>query len=117
MEISMYTAKKFDWRIFFILLTASTFGVIAIFPYSLALQAGQVEALKAQLPFPFPVYLLIQILQNVLLFAVAIGLGMLAANRIGLGLPILEAKLAGEKVGAKSKPYSRSASSLGWSVH
>jgi hypothetical protein len=39
----------------------------------------------------------------VLLFAVAIGLGMLAANRIGLGLPILEAKLSGEKVGAKIK--------------
>ena len=37
------------------------------------------------------------------MFAVAIGLGMLAANRIGLGLPILEAKLAGEKVGARIK--------------
>ena len=99
----MYTVKKFDWRIFFILLAAATFGVIAIFPYSLALLAGQLEALKTQLPFPFPVYLLMQVLQSVLLFAVAIGLGMLAANRIGLGLPILEAKLAGENVGAKIK--------------
>jgi membrane protease YdiL (CAAX protease family) len=99
----MYTAKKFDWRIFFILLAAATFGVIAILPYTLALQQGQLEALKDQLPYPLPVLLTLQVLQNVLLFAVAIGLGMLAANRIGLGLPILEAKLAGEKVGAKIK--------------
>ena len=99
----MYATKKFDWRIFFILLAAATFGVIAIFPYALAMQAGQLEAFKAQLPYPFSVLLIIQVLQNVLLFALAIGLGMLAANRIGLGLPILEAKLAGEKVGAKIK--------------
>lgn len=99
----MYTAKKFDWRIFFILLGAATFGVIAIFPYSLALQAGQLEAIEAQLPYPLPVLIAIQILQNVVLFAIVIGLGMLAANRIGLGLPFLEAKLAGEKVWPRVK--------------
>ena len=99
----MHSAKKFDWRIFFILLAAATFGVIAIIPYSLALQAGQLEAFKAQLTIPFPLLIVLQILQNMVIFAVAIGLGMLAANRIGLGLPILEAKLAGEKVGEKIK--------------
>jgi membrane protease YdiL (CAAX protease family) len=99
----MNTIKKFDWRIFFILLAAATFGVIAIIPYSLALQQGQLEALEAQLPYPLAVVIILQLLQNVVLFAVTIGLCMLAANRIGLGLPILEAKLAGEKVGAKVK--------------
>jgi len=99
----MYTAKKFDWRIFFILLGAATFGVIAIFPYSLALQAEQLEAIEAQLPYPLPVVLILQVLQNVVIFAVAIGLGLLAANRIGLGLPILEAKLAGEKAWPRIK--------------
>lgn len=99
----MYTAKKFDWRIFFILLTAATFGVIAIFPYSLAMQAGQLEAIESQLPYPLPVLIAIQVLQNVLMFAVVIAMGMLAANRIGLGLPILEAKLAGEKVWPRIK--------------
>jgi len=99
----MYTAKKFDWRIFFILLAAATFGVIAIIPYSLALQAGQLTAFEAQLPMPLSLLIVLQILQNMVLFAVAIGLGMMAANRIGLGLPILEAKLAGEKVSRKIK--------------
>jgi hypothetical protein len=99
----MYTAKKFDWRIFFILLAAATFGVIAVLPYSLAMQAGLLETIKTQLSFPFEVVLIINVLQSVVLFAVAIGLGMLAANRIGLGLPILEAKLASEKVWPKIK--------------
>jgi Type II CAAX prenyl endopeptidase Rce1-like len=99
----MNTTKKIDWRIFFILLAAATFGVIAIIPYSLALQQGQLEAFEAQLPYPLPVLITIQVLQNMVMFAIAIGLGLLAANRIGLGLPILEAKLAGEKVGAKIK--------------
>jgi hypothetical protein len=99
----MYAAKKFDWRIFFILLAAATFGVIAIIPYSLALQAGQLTAFEAQLPMPLSLLIVLQILQNMVLFAVAIGLGMMAANRIGLGLPILEAKLAGEKVSGKIK--------------
>ncbi len=99
----MVTAKKFDWRIFFILLAAATFGVIAIIPYSLALQQVQLEALASQLPYPLPVLLTLQILQNVLMFAVVIAIGMLAANRIGLGLPILEAKLAGEKVWPRIK--------------
>jgi hypothetical protein len=41
----MNTAKKFDWRIFFTLLAAATLGVIAIVPYSLALQQGQLETI------------------------------------------------------------------------
>jgi hypothetical protein len=65
------------------------------------MQAGQLAAVR--LPYPLPVLIAIQVLQNVVLFAIAIGLGMLAANRIGLGLPILEANLAGEKVGVKIK--------------
>ena len=36
----MYTAKKFDWRIFFILLAAATFGVIAISPLYTCITAG-----------------------------------------------------------------------------
>jgi hypothetical protein len=96
-----YQAKKFDWRIFFILLGAATFGVIAVIPYSLAVQQMSLARLQALTPMPVWMLLTLQILQNVVLFAVAIGLGLLAANRIGLGLPILEARLAGEKVGGR----------------
>ena len=90
----MKTAKPFNWKIFFILLAACTWGVIAILPYVLDLQ----KDLLAKVPMPLWVLLPIQTLQNCILFAVTGGLGLLIAGRIGLGLPILEAKLAGEAV-------------------
>ena len=39
------------------------------------------------------------------MFAFVIFLGMFAANRVGLGLPILEAKLQGESVGQRIKAF------------
>ncbi len=95
----MNTVKPFSWKIFFILLAACLWGIIAVLPYTLELQ----QNVLANLPMPLWVLLPIQVLQNTILFALAIGLGLLAANRIGLGLPILEAKLAGESIGARLK--------------
>ena len=93
--------KKFSWKIFFILLGASIFGVVAVLPYSLASQGDSL----AQLGVSMPLWLLLvlQVLQNAVLFAVVILVGLLAANRVGLGLPILEAKLQGENVGEQVK--------------
>lgn len=91
--------KPFNWKIFFILLVAATFGLIAIVPYSLALQA---EALKqAKLPMPLALLVAIQLTPQVLMFAIAIAIGLFFANRIGLGTPILEARLKGESVADK----------------
>jgi membrane protease YdiL (CAAX protease family) len=91
--------KPFNWKIFFILLAAATLGLIAILPYSLALQANTLKSLH--LPIPLPLLVTIQIAEQVVAFAIAIALGLFFANRIGLGLPILEARLNGEPVGAK----------------
>lgn len=93
--------KTFSWKIFFILLAASIVGVIAVIPYSLAIQGS----ILTELNLPIPTWLLIslQILQNAVMFAVVIFVGLHAANRVRLGLPILEAKLQGEPVGQKLK--------------
>ncbi len=93
--------KPFQWKIFRILLAACVFGVIAIVPYSLALQSSMPA--QGKLPLPLPLLISIQILQNALLFAIAIFIGLAAARRVGLGLPILEAKLNGAAVGGKIK--------------
>ena len=95
----MNTTKPFNWKIFFILLAACVLGIIAVLPYTLELQ----KEVLSKLPIPLWVLLLTQILQSTILFAIAIGLGLFIANRIGLGLPILEAKLSGESVGARIK--------------
>jgi membrane protease YdiL (CAAX protease family) len=88
--------KRFDWRIFFILLGAATLGGIAVLPYAFELQA---DAL-AQVPIPLNLLIPLQIVQNTVLFAVVIALGLAAANRVGLGPPMLEAKLAGRSIRA-----------------
>jgi len=95
--------KPFNWKIFFILLAASIVGVLAVIPYSLAVQGSKLSELN----LPIPTWLLIslQVLQNAVMFAVVIAIGLLAANRVGLGLPVLEARLQGESVGQKIKIF------------
>ena len=98
----MNTLKTFPWKIFFILWAASIFGFVALLPYVLALQAETLA--NIQLPIPLPLLLLIQTFQNAILFAVVILIGLFLAKRIGLGLPILEAKLAGERGAPHVRP-------------
>ena len=88
--------KPFQWKIFLVLWIASIFGVSAVIPYSLALQSSMLQDLE--LPLPLPALIVIQVVQSALIFGVLTALGLLLANRIGLGLPILEARLRGESV-------------------
>lgn len=88
--------KPYNWKIFFIVWIAAVIGVIAIIPYSLTMQSGILQ--NVNLPIPLPLLVTIQIAQNAVMFGVLTALGLLLANRIGLGLPILEARLRGEAV-------------------
>lgn len=91
--------KPFNWRIFFILVACAAFGLIAIVPYSLALQAATLK--QAALPLPLPLLASIQIGVQIVFFGVVIAIGLFFANRIGLGLPILESRLGGQSIGEK----------------
>lgn len=97
----MNTLKSINWKIFFILLAASVFGVIAVLPYTLELEADTLAKIK--LPMPLSLLLTMQVLQSAVMFAIVILIGLVLAKRIGLGLPILEAKLNGESVAARVK--------------
>jgi membrane protease YdiL (CAAX protease family) len=91
--------KAFYWKVYWILVAAAAFGLVAIVPYALAPQA---EALKnTHTPIPLPLVIALQIGVQVIAFAVMIAIGLFFANRTGLGLPIVEAKLRGEPVGAR----------------
>jgi len=94
------TKKPFNWREFLILWAAGVWGVIAVLPYTLTLQAPLIEQMPT-LPMPLAVVIVVQIVQNAVLVAIAVGLGLLLATRIGLGAPLLEARLAGEAVGQR----------------
>jgi hypothetical protein len=85
---------KTNWKMFIILLVASIFGVLAVLPYTFTLQGG----LPQNLPLPVYVLILAQIIQNALIFGVAIFIGLHLAKKVGLGLPILEGWLEGREV-------------------
>jgi membrane protease YdiL (CAAX protease family) len=98
--------NEFNWTIFFIILAIGVFGTLAVIPYSLALNPAGMEALKAKqvegkksLP-PSMVILLATSVQGLVLSAVAAFLGLLAANRMGLQLPVITAIAAGQQVDA-----------------
>lgn len=94
--------KPFNWKLFFILTGAAILGLLAVIPYSLALQAGAPKP-SAPPPMPLPLLAAIQIAVQAVMFGIAIAIGLFFANRIGLGLPILEAGLNGESIGTKIK--------------
>lgn len=94
--------KRSNWIIFLILLLASIIGLIAIVPYSLALQGGLPP--QASLPMPLWQLLLIQLGTQVALFAFACAMGLSFANSVGLGLPILKGWLFPQEAGPDARP-------------
>jgi membrane protease YdiL (CAAX protease family) len=81
--------KALNWKVFWILWIVAIMSIIAILPYSLALQSNALQNLK--LPIPLPAVIAIQILQNAILFAIVIFGGLFFAKRVGLTTPILDA--------------------------
>jgi len=103
--------KPFNWKIFFILWGATILATIAILPYLLELQSSTLATLK--LSMPLPVLIAVQVAQNALIFAIMVGAGLFFANRLGLGVPILEARLNGESVGDKIRAILPASIALG----
>lgn len=91
--------KAYDWRAFWLLWGAGVLGVIALVPYALTLQATKLE----KLPLPLAALLPLQLLQNAVIIAIAVGLGLFLAGRAGLGAPLLEGWLAGTGVSGHLK--------------
>jgi membrane protease YdiL (CAAX protease family) len=96
----MRVLKEFNWRIFFILWAGSILGVVAVLPYVLTLQAPVLK----DLPMSIEMLALASIVQSAILFGLVIFIGLLLANSMGLGAPILQAKLAGQPIKEQLKP-------------
>jgi membrane protease YdiL (CAAX protease family) len=91
--------KTLNRKIFWILWMAAIMSIIAILPYSLALQSNTLQNLK--LPIPLPAVIAIQVFQNAILFAIAIFGGLFFAKRVGLTTPILDAVTRKETIADK----------------
>ncbi|MDX6305129.1 MAG: hypothetical protein QOI77_2098 [Blastocatellia bacterium] len=89
-------SKRFPWRVLWFLLIAAIFGAAAGVPLALEVFRPLIEA-SPPIPIPLPLLVLIGVAQNVLLFGVFIGVGLLLARKIGLGAPLLESWLYHEE--------------------
>lgn len=95
--------QPINWKLFLILWIASILSVVAVVPYTLTLQADSLRAL----PIPLHIILPIQIIQNALIFAVLIYIGLYLARKVSLGIPILEGWLKGKEVKTSLKSILR----------
>lgn len=73
---------------------ASIFGTVCIIPYTLSMQFGLLE----ELPIPLHILLTLQLLQNVVMFAIFIFAGLYLAGKVGLSVPVLEGWFSGGEV-------------------
>lgn len=88
-----------NWKVFWILLIAAITATILLLPYAMEVQSSAVDLTK--LPMPLPLVITLQIVQNAILFAIAIFGGLFFAGRVGLGMPILDSLTRRESVAHK----------------
>jgi membrane protease YdiL (CAAX protease family) len=105
----MNKKKSVNWKMYFILLAASIFSILAVMPYILTLQG---DILK-EAPIPLPFVILIIIAQSALLFAVLIFIGLKLANILGLQIPIIESIARKEKINFSVKAIIKKSVLLG----
>jgi len=80
-----------NWKLFLILFVASIIASLLVLPYALALSPALASVFT-------PVVLIAQLIQSIILFAIAILVGLYLAKRVGFGLPVLEGWLEGKEV-------------------
>lgn len=90
----MNIKKIVNWKIYFILLSASVLSIIAIMPYIITLQG---DLLKVA-PVPFPLVILIIVLQSAFMFAIFTFIGLKLSSKLELQMPIIERFVAKKKM-------------------
>lgn len=96
--------KNFNWKLFFLLWFMVATSIVCVLPYTLTIQSEQIKLLNV--PVTMGQIIAMQLLTNGLLFGLVIGIGLLIANKIGLGLPFLDAITRREKITKPFKPIA-----------
>jgi membrane protease YdiL (CAAX protease family) len=82
--------KEINWKVFAILLPAGLLGVLAILPFASDL-VRTMPLGESGPSLPMPLIVALALVQNGLLLAVAIMVGLILAPRVGLTMPLFEA--------------------------
>ena len=90
------------WPEFAILYSAALIGIACVTPYTLELTAEALAKAQERMRQPKWILVLLQSAQSAVLMGVATGLGLLLAQSVGLGVPLLEGLLDGKDVTAQA---------------
>jgi membrane protease YdiL (CAAX protease family) len=91
-------AKGFRWGVFGVLLAGAVCGVASSFPFVFSLYAD----LLATSPVSLPVLILLSLLQNTVILALATGAGLFLTAKVGLpGARLIEDRLSGKSTGER----------------
>ena len=82
----MKESTKINWKLYRILLAACIFSIAASLPYAFSLAE---ERLKST-PIPFPLLIIISILQSSVIFAIILFFGLKLSKKTGLKTAIIE---------------------------
>ncbi|MDG6228460.1 MAG: CPBP family intramembrane metalloprotease [Candidatus Thermoplasmatota archaeon] len=105
----MTRGSLINWKVFLILFGASIFGVIAVMPFALTIQQDLLE----QVPLPFPVIILLSIVQSAIMFFMLTLVGLVISKKIGFGAPILERLIEKKEVKTSIRSITRLSIGLG----
>lgn len=89
--------KLINWKLYFILLTASILSVIAVLPYVLTLQADTLQ----NIPIPLPLALFLSVIQSSIMLAIVLFIGLKISKKLGLKIPLIEGYINKEKIDTK----------------
>lgn len=86
-----------NWKAFAVLLAAGLLGVVAILPFMMELLERSIFGRVAASDVPMPAILALALLQNGVLLAVTILIGLILSERIGLRMPLIQAWTRGTR--------------------
>lgn len=86
-----------NWKAFAVLLVAGLLGVVAVLPYMMELLGSSIFGRVAASDLPMPLVITLALLQNGILLAVAILIGLVLSERTGLRMPLIQAWTTGKR--------------------
>jgi membrane protease YdiL (CAAX protease family) len=95
MKVNKRERSGFSWRIFWILFGAGVFGATAAVPAVVDIFGAVVHELERP-PFPLPLLIFIGVVQNLVLLGLFVGVGLLLADKVGLGPRLIQSWRKGE---------------------
>lgn len=94
----LQAVKTINWKAFFLLWVGGLLGVVSALPYLFDLLGRGAMGQAAVPEVPLSVLVLLALVQNGLLLAIVILIGMILSKRVGLRMPLVEACTTGERI-------------------